>query len=127
MRIPWLWALLSAAAAARAQEAPQPPAFRLGDTATPLEYALELAIDPRAKEFSGEVRIAMRINRYSNVLWLNATKLTIESVRFEQENRSLPVALVPGGEDFVGIAARGPHFAPGIARATIRYRASYEA
>src|SRR5438067_7828058 len=117
MRIPCLWAvLLLAAAVAHAQEAArEPPAFRLGDTATPLEYALELAIDPRAAEFSGEARIAMRINRYTNVLWLNASKLSIESVRFEQENRTLPVAVVPGGEDFVGLAARGPHFAPGIA------------
>src|SRR5207237_3271145 len=128
MRIPWLWAVLSlAAAVAHAQDAtPQPPAFRLGDTATPLEYALELAIDPRAAEFSGEARIAMRINRYASVLWLNATGLTIESVRIEQENRTLPVAVVRGGEDFVGLAARGPHFAPGIALATIRYHAAYE-
>jgi alanyl aminopeptidase len=128
MRIPCLWAVLVlAAAVAHAQDAtPQPPAFRLGDTATPLEYALELAIDPRATELTGEVRIAMRINRYSHVLWLNATNLTIESVRFEQENLTLPVSVVPGGEDFVGLAARGPHFAPGIALATIRYRASYE-
>ncbi|TMH47264.1 MAG: hypothetical protein E6H54_00130 [Betaproteobacteria bacterium] len=97
MRIPCLWAVLSlAAAVAHAQDAtPQPPAFRLGDTATPLEYALELAIDPRAAEFSGEARIAMRINRYASVLWLNATGLTIESVRIEQENRTLPVSVVP--------------------------------
>jgi alanyl aminopeptidase len=127
MRIPCLWAVLLAATLARAQDAtPQPPAFRLGDTATPLEYTLELAIDPRAAEFSGEVRIAMRINRYTNVLWLNAANLTIESVRFEQENRTLPVSVMPGGADFVGLVARGPHFAPGIALATIRYRASYE-
>ena len=128
MRIPWLCAVLLAAAVAQAQDAaPRPPAFRLGDTATPLEYALELAIDPRATEFTGEVRIAMRINRYAAVLWLNASRLTIESVRFEQENRTLPVAIVPGGDDFIGLAARGPHFAPGIALATIRYRASYQA
>ena len=128
MRIPGLWAVLFlAAAVAHAQDAtPQPPAFRLGDTAAPLEYALELAIDPRAAEFSGEARIAMRINRYASVLWLNATGLTIESVRIEQENRTLPVSVVPGGEDFVGLVARGPHFAPGIALATIRYHAAYE-
>ena len=127
MRIPWLWAVLFAAAMAHAQSAtPQPPAFRLGDSATPLEYALSLAIDPRAAEFSGEARIALRINRYTNVLWLNATNLTIESARFEQENRTLPVSVVPGGEDFVGLLARGPHFAPGIALVTIRYRARYE-
>src|SRR6267143_4647140 len=127
MRIPCLWAVLLAATLAHAQDATrEPPAFRLGDTATPLEYALELAIDPRTAEFSGEVRIAMRINRYTNVLWLNASGLTIESVRFEQDRKTLPVAVVPGGEDFVGLAARGPHFAPGIALVTIRYRAAYE-
>src|SRR5919201_5169704 len=127
MRIPCLWAVLLAVAVAHAQSpAPQPPAFRLGDSATPLEYALELAIDPRAAEFSGEARIALRINRYTNVLWLNATNLTIESAEFEQENRSLPVAVVPGGEDFVGFAARGPHFTPGIATARIRYHGPYE-
>src|SRR5690349_369734 len=127
MRIPWLWAVLLAVTAAHAQDAtPQPPAFRLGDTATPLEYTLELAIDPRASEFTGEVRIVVRRNRYTGVLWLNATKLAIESVRVEQENRTVPVAVVPGGDDFVGLAARGPHFAPGIALLTIRYRAAYE-
>src|SRR5438094_389538 len=51
MRIPCLWAvLLLAAAVAHAQEAArEPPAFRLGDTATPLEYACwdELGGRPR--------------------------------------------------------------------------------
>jgi len=129
MRIPWLWAAtLVAAMAAHAQEnaKPQPPAFRLGDAATPLEYGATLAIDPKATQFSGEVRITMRINRYTPVLWVNATGLTIDSASFEQENRSLPVSVVPGGDDFVGFAARGPHFSPGIATARIRYHGSYE-
>src|SRR5690349_10035776 len=109
MRIPWLWAaLLFAAMTARAQEGvkPQPPGFRLGDVATPLEYGATLAIDPQVTQFSGEVRITLRINRYAPLLWLNATGLTIDSAYFEQENRSLPVSVVPGGEDFVGFAAR---------------------
>src|SRR5689334_2793543 len=128
MRIRWFWAVLLAASLVHAEEAkrPEPPAFRLGDVATPLEYALALAIDPRESDFSGEVRIAMRINRYTPVLWLNATNLTIDYVRIEQESRTLPVAIVPGGEDFVGFEARGPHFAPGIALATIRYHGSFE-
>src|SRR5256714_2324636 len=131
MRIPGLWAAVFAAVAAHAQELktpsqPQPPAFRLGDAATPLEYAATLAIDPRAAQFSGEVRITMRINRATPVLWLNATNLTIDAAQFEQESRSIPVSVLPGGEDFVGFAARGPHFFPGIATARIRYHAPYE-
>ena len=127
MRTPWLWAAAFATTlTAHAQDGVKPPAFRLGDAATPLEYAATLAIDPRATQFTGEVRITLRLNRYTPILWLNATNLTIESAEFEQENRSLPVAVVPGGEDFVGFAARGPHFSPGIATARIRYRGPYE-
>jgi len=57
MRIPGLWAVLFlAAAVAHAQDAkPQPPAFRLGDVATPLEYSATLAIDPRQPQFAGEL------------------------------------------------------------------------
>src|SRR4051812_4888049 len=120
MRIPWSWAAaLLAAMAAHAQEAVkpqvQPPAFRLGEVATPFEYGATLAIDPKATEFSGEVRITMRINRYTPVLWLNATGLTIDSAYFEQENRSLPVSVVAGGGGFVGFSARRPPFSPRIA------------
>src|SRR4051812_43513619 len=124
MRLAILIALL--AVAAFAQAAPQPPAFRLGDVATPLEYNATLAIDPRQAEFSGEVKIAMRINRAAPVLWLNATNLTIESAQFEQGRRKIGVNVIPGGEDFVGFEAHGAEFAPGIALATIRYRGQLE-
>jgi len=123
----FLTSLLAAlAAAALAQAAPQPPAFRLGDVATPLEYNATLAIDPRQPEFTGEVKIAIRINRATPVLWLNAVKLTIESAEFEQGRRKVAVNVVPGGEDYVGFEARGAEFAPGIALATIRYRGPLE-
>src|SRR5919204_4179252 len=108
MRIPWLGALLAAATLVHAEERPgrEPPAFRLGDTATPLEYALTLALDPREPRFSGEVRIVMRVNRATPVLWLNATDLTIESAEIQQGSRKLQVTVLPGGEDFVGFEAR---------------------
>src|SRR5260221_8991055 len=87
MRLPIL--VIAFAVAALAQAAPQPPTFRLGDVATPLEYNATLAIDPRQPEFSGEVKIAIRINRATPVLWLNATKLAIESAQFEQGRRKI--------------------------------------
>jgi alanyl aminopeptidase len=130
MRNSWIWlaaalAVLSAAASV-VQAAPQPPAFRLGDTATPIEYAVTLAIDPREAKFSGEVRIAMRVNRAAPVLWLNATNLTIDAAEFQQSRRKIPVNVVDGGEDFVGFEARGAEFTPGIALATIRYHGTLE-
>jgi alanyl aminopeptidase len=126
MCIPWIWLVAALAVTSIAQAAPQPPAFRLGDAATPIEYAVSLAIDPREPRFSGEVRIALRINRASPVLWLNATNLTIDAAEFQQGRRKIPVGVIPGGEDFVGFEARGAEFAPGIALATIRYHGTLE-
>jgi alanyl aminopeptidase len=113
-------------AVSTAQATPQPPAFRLGDVATPLEYNATLAIDPRQPQFAGEVRIAIRVNRAAPVLWLNATSLTIDSAEFEQNKRKIAVNIVAGGEDFVGFEARGAEFTPGIALATLRYRGKLE-
>src|SRR5438067_2885231 len=130
MRIPWigLAVVIEAALAATstAHAAPQPPAFRLGDAATPIEYTVSLAIDPREPRFSGEVRIALRVNRAAPVLWLNATNLTIDSAEFQQGRRKMPMNVIAGGEDFVGFEARGTEFTPGIALATIRYHGTLE-
>ena len=126
LRVFSLLLLLLGAAAAGAAER-EPPAFRLGDVATPLEYSVTLAVDPRESRFSGEVRIALRFNRPTPVLWLNATGLAIDSARFEQGRRVIPVSVLPGGEDFVGFETRGADFAPGPAVATIRYHGELEA
>jgi hypothetical protein len=37
-----------------------PPTFRLGDAAAPLDYELRLAVDPQATRFAGEIRIHLR-------------------------------------------------------------------
>ncbi|HYL88255.1 MAG TPA: M1 family metallopeptidase [Burkholderiales bacterium] len=122
----WPLFLIALACAALAQAAPQPPAFRLGDVATPLEYSAALAIDPRQSEFAGEVRIAIRVNRATPVLWLNATNLKIDSAEFEQGRRKIDVNVLPGGEDFIGFEARGADFTPGIILARLRYRGALE-
>ena len=126
MPIPWTWLAAALAAGSVAHAAPQPPTFRLGDVATPIEYAASLAIDPREPAFSGEVHITLRVNRATPVLWLNATNLTIDAAEFQQGRRKIPVNVLPGGEDFVGFEARGVEFTPGIALATIRYRGTLE-
>jgi alanyl aminopeptidase len=105
---------------------PAPPTFRLGDVAAPRGYELQLAIDPREALFSGEVRIAFRVNRKTPVLWLNATGLEIERAEFMQGDRRLTTRTLKGGEDFVGFETTGQPFLPGNATAVIRYRGPIE-
>jgi alanyl aminopeptidase len=107
------------AAIAAMDRDPMPPAFRLGDAATPSRYELHLAIDPRASDFTGDVAIELEVQRATEVLWLNATALTIDKVTFTQGGRDIPVTIVPGGEDFIGLRGR---FASGAARVRFTYR-----
>jgi alanyl aminopeptidase len=105
---------------------PIPPQLRLGDVAAPKSYEVQLAIDPREGEFTGEVRIAFRVNRRTPILWLNATDLRIDRVEMTQGERRLNIRVIKGGEDFVGFEAEGAPFFPGDALAVIRYRGDIE-
>src|SRR5437868_5914241 len=100
---------------------PQPPAFRLGDLATPKAYEARVAADPRSDAFSGEIRIELTFNRSSPVLWLNATGLAIESARVEQGGQEIDARVLPGGEDFIGLESTAAPFAAGPAVAALRY------
>src|SRR5207237_1261214 len=126
MPIPWLWFAAAINLAHAQGDLRQAPAFRLGDVAKPIEYAATLAIDPREARFSGEVRITLRVNRATPILWLNATNLTVESAAFQQGNSTLAVTVVPGGEDFVGFQSKGADFVPGVVLATIKYQGTLE-
>ena len=119
-------AALPTLAAAQDPATRQPPAFRLGDAAAPSAYEVELAIDPKEKTFAGRIRIELRFNRATPILWLNGTHLDIEAAEFQQGGRAIQASVVPGGEDFVGFEARGEPFAAGPAVAVIRYRAPIE-
>ena len=66
------------------------------------------------------------MNRPTPVLWLNATKLSIESVRIRQGERAIAADVVEGGEDFVGLQAKGEPFAAGDALAVVRYKGSLD-
>jgi alanyl aminopeptidase len=118
-------ALFATATTARAAD-PSPPEFRLGDAAAPIDYAVRLAIDPNDTRFAGEIRIRLRFSRATPVLWLDATKLDIESAQVEQDGKPVALRVVPGGEDFVGFAATEAPFAAGEAVAVIRYRGPLE-
>jgi alanyl aminopeptidase len=105
-----------------AAQAASPPELRLGDGAAPVSYEAHLAIDPKESSFSGAIRIELRFNRAAPVLWLNASALAIESAQVEQGTRQIAVKVIPGGDDFVGLAPEEGAFDAGPAVATIRYR-----
>ena len=110
---------------ASAAQDPQPPQLRLGDAATPRAYDVRLAIDPRTTAFEGEVRIEMRINRATPVLWLNAHQLDIHGAEFVVGARRVPARVIAAAADFVGFTLEGG-FPEGDAAAFIRYRGSIE-
>ena len=119
-------AVLALFLASTASAAQAPPTFRLGDAATPAAYDVRFAIDPREERFTGEARIELRIHRATPVLWLNATDIEIEAATLRQDDRDVAVDVVAGGEDFVGLKARGDPFAAGAAVASLRYRGKLE-
>ena len=95
------------------------PQFRLPAGISPERYEARLAIDPRMPDFSGDLAIDVRIDRATDVVWLNATAISIERAELRQADRGAGLEVVAGGEDFVGL--RGA-FAPGRARLLISYR-----
>jgi len=117
-------ALLAACAAFAAD--PQPPAFRLGDAATPLAYELRLVLDPADTDFSGEVRIDLTFARDADVLWLDAQAIDVEAAEVRQGDRVIRVRTLAGGQDFVGLQPEEGGFTAGAATAVIRYRGHLE-
>jgi len=111
--------------AAQVPQDPAPPAFRLGDAATPRGYELTLAIDPREERFNGSVRIDFRLARAMPVLWMNAEKLDIAEATFTRAGEPHAARVITAKEDFVGFAIEGG-FAAGEYVAHIRYTAPIE-
>ena len=115
-------ALAASRAEARPQKppAPQPPALRLPTAAVPTGYAVELTIDPGKDRFRGTVWIDLRVKEKTSLLWLNATDLEISAASAVVADRTRPVKVVPGGENYAGFSfARA--LPPGTARLKIDY------
>jgi alanyl aminopeptidase len=86
--------------------APEPPTFRLPDTARPVRYAIDLTLVPGQDAFRGVADIDLYFDHASTMLWLNATDLNIEQASFTTPN--LKTQVIPGGENFVGFAFDQP-------------------
>jgi aminopeptidase N len=90
-----------AEAPAAAVPDPQPPALRLPGDVRPTKYALELTIVPDRERATGRIAIDAQVVRPTRVVWLNATGLSIERATLAGK----PARVIPGGDDFIGLAA----------------------
>jgi len=110
-----LFAAVSSAAAA-------PPELRLSEVekVQPLSYRAELNLDPTKTDFTGTIHIRLSIPEPLSTLWLNASKITVQSASLKAGEKSLPATVVPGGDDFIGF--QFPQPSPvGNAEMTIHY------
>jgi alanyl aminopeptidase len=83
--------------------APQPPALRLGSTVVPVEYALELRLDPNRDDFSGVVKVVVDVRESVRVFWVNAApNLTVAAADLESNGQHFKARMLPGGKDFAG-------------------------
>ena len=102
MLVSSLFGLALVAQASAAADA-KPPALRLGNTVVPLQYALELKVDPDLDDFSGVVKVAVDVGEPVRRFWVNAApNLTVVSADMEQNGTHFRARVLPGGKDFAG-------------------------
>ena len=100
--------------------APQPPAFRLPSGAVPAHFKLDLTLDPAKDTFSGVVTVDLKVRQSTNVIWFNASRLSVSAATLEQGGAKLAAKILPGGDDFVGFEFDSP-LGVGDARLRIEY------
>lgn len=107
----------------------QPPKMRLGDAVRPLQYALELEIDPDQSELQGTVKIDIELTRALDFFWINGNQLQIKQARIQSDGRSLNMQVEKGGDQFIGLRlpAGQSLLAAGRATLEIQYRAQVSA
>ncbi len=99
-----------------------PPRLRLSEVqkVQPLSYRAELNLDPAKTDFTGTIHIRLSVAQPLSTLWLNASKISVQSASLEAGGKSLPATVVTGGDDFLGF--QFPEPAPaGNAEMTIHY------
>jgi alanyl aminopeptidase len=103
--------LLFVAGTLGAASPPAPPGMRLTDTVVPVHYDLALTLDPDADAYTGSIDIRIRVAQATDLVWLNATGLTVDEARVLIEKpmvESLAAEIVPGDDDVIGVRLSAP-------------------
>jgi len=120
-------ALLAASVVAQPM-ASSPPGIRLPAWVVPIEYDARLVVDPAQETFSGTISIRVRIERATDVVWLNANKLEISEARIASgagQGEKAAVEIVPGDTHVIGLRT-GSILPPGEAILRLSWRARFE-
>ena len=88
--------------------------------ARPTHYRVELDLDPSRDVFRGSVTIGLSLDAPTDLVWVNATDLTIDEAAVTEGGASHVARIVAGGDDFVGLAFDSP-LPAGAAEARITY------
>ena len=99
---------------------PEPPALRLPGDVVPRHAALDLTIRPDDPAYSGTAVFEVDLKKPLDLLWINANGLTIEKAVLAAEGEERAMRVVPGGEEFAGLALEAPA-AAGPARLTLTF------
>ena len=124
------WALQFALGTAQAQTLARDvvPGLRLPRDVVPLSYEPQLTIDPKAETFSGAIAIKVRVDKPTDLVWLNAVKLTIGEARAVLPGpnaKGFAATVVPGNDSVIGLKFGEP-LPAGEATLQIRYTGTFQ-
>src|SRR5262249_12691209 len=85
-------------------DAPAAPVLRLPELPRRTRYVVGLTVDPARDSFDGDLEIMLELARATDVLWLNASDLSIRSAELAVGRDRLPVRVLAQPADFVGFA-----------------------
>jgi alanyl aminopeptidase len=85
--------------------ASQPPKLRLAEVedVAPTRYHADLTLDPGKPAFTGAIVIQVEIRKPVQTIWLNASKISVQSASVAAGGKNYLAKTLPGGDDFVGL------------------------
>ena len=113
---------LALACSLAAIAADQPPKLRLAEVQNivPEKYRADLTLDPDKAEFSGSIRIQVKVNQPVQTIWLNANRIKVTEASVIAGGKTLAARTLPGGDDFLGLQLPSA-IGAGAAEIAIRY------
>jgi len=100
--------------------ADQPPTLKLPDTVSPVSYRAELTLDPNKDDFSGFIRIKIKIFEPTQTIWLNGADISVADAVLDAGGQSFTAQAATSGTDFVSLNFAAPIKA-GSAELAIHY------